>query len=254
MIDTNCHILPGLDDGVETWEEAVRMARVASFGGIDTIVATPHHAKGSYFNPSLTVRSSVKRLNEKLEAAGVPVLILPGQEYRLQPDYRIAHLGGQLQALGSSHYLLVELPNGGLPEYFGEFVDYMLSFGITPIIAHPERNKTFMRRPELIYDWLIRGVRFQITAGSVLGIHGRRVKAIASDMCRNQWVQLAASDARNTRTRGMQLREAMGRLRMEFGHELTERLALNAERLVRGRKLLMDEPVKPSRKRRFLIL
>ena len=254
MIDTNCHILPGLDEGVETWEEAVRMARIASFGGIDTIVATPHHAKGSYFNPSLTVRSSVKRLNEKLEAAGVPVLILPGQEYRLQPDYRIAHLGGQLQALGSSHYLLVELPKGGLPEYFDDFVRYMLGFGITPIVAHPERNKSFMRRPELMYDWLVRGVRFQITAGSVLGLHGRRVKAALSEMCRNHWVQLVASDARSMKTRGMQLREAMGRLRIEFGTELTERLAVNSERPVRGRALLLDEPVKPSRKRRFLIL
>ena len=42
MIDIHCHILPGLDDGAQSLDEAVEMARIAEKDGIEKIVATPH--------------------------------------------------------------------------------------------------------------------------------------------------------------------------------------------------------------------
>src|SRR5579863_4091652 len=53
MIDIHCHILPGLDDGAETIEEASAMAEMAIADGITHIVGTPH-ANGAYpFAPEL---------------------------------------------------------------------------------------------------------------------------------------------------------------------------------------------------------
>ena len=42
MIDTHCHILPGIDDGPDTLEISVEMARVAAKDGVHVIIATPH--------------------------------------------------------------------------------------------------------------------------------------------------------------------------------------------------------------------
>ena len=42
MIDLHSHILPGLDDGARTLEDAVDIARAAAADGIRTIAATPH--------------------------------------------------------------------------------------------------------------------------------------------------------------------------------------------------------------------
>ena len=42
MIDLHTHILPGVDDGLNTEDEAVEFARVAQEDGVRTIVATPH--------------------------------------------------------------------------------------------------------------------------------------------------------------------------------------------------------------------
>ena len=42
MIDLHSHILPDLDDGARTLEEALAMARIAVADGITVIAATPH--------------------------------------------------------------------------------------------------------------------------------------------------------------------------------------------------------------------
>ncbi len=42
MVDIHCHILPGIDDGSDTWETTAQMCRMAARDGITHIVATPH--------------------------------------------------------------------------------------------------------------------------------------------------------------------------------------------------------------------
>ena len=46
MIDLHTHILPGLDDGVQTIEGSVEFARVAIGDGVKVIIATPHYKEG----------------------------------------------------------------------------------------------------------------------------------------------------------------------------------------------------------------
>lgn len=42
MIDLHSHILPGIDDGADSMEDALEMARIAVDGGTDVIVAASH--------------------------------------------------------------------------------------------------------------------------------------------------------------------------------------------------------------------
>ena len=43
IIDMHCHILPGLDDGAQSLEEAVRALQEAKKQGIDQVILKPHH-------------------------------------------------------------------------------------------------------------------------------------------------------------------------------------------------------------------
>ncbi|MDI6795161.1 MAG: histidinol-phosphatase, partial [bacterium] len=49
MIDIHTHILPGLDDGARSIEEAVKIIRQAERGGVKIIVATPHLILGTAY-------------------------------------------------------------------------------------------------------------------------------------------------------------------------------------------------------------
>lgn|SRR5690606_32679012 len=42
MIDLHAHLLPGVDDGPTTWDEAVEMVRMAAADGIKSMAATSH--------------------------------------------------------------------------------------------------------------------------------------------------------------------------------------------------------------------
>ena len=42
MIDLHCHILPELDDGSQSLEESLAMARMAVNSGVRAMAATPH--------------------------------------------------------------------------------------------------------------------------------------------------------------------------------------------------------------------
>ena len=86
MIDLHTHILPGVDDGLNTEDEAVEFARVAYEDGVRTIVATPHCKEGSWDNTREDMLTGVERLRDRLEREGVEIRLEPGAEVHLAPE------------------------------------------------------------------------------------------------------------------------------------------------------------------------
>ena len=68
MIDLHCHVLPGIDDGPETIEGSVALARSALAAGIGTLVATPH-VNARTPNDSATIARLVNDVNARLAAS-----------------------------------------------------------------------------------------------------------------------------------------------------------------------------------------
>src|SRR5213076_1212809 len=82
MLDLHCHILPGVDDGAASLEEALAMARFCVRDGITHVAATPH------CNPRIRllraqVLPHVAQFNQELARAGVPLTVLPGSEIQI---------------------------------------------------------------------------------------------------------------------------------------------------------------------------
>jgi pyruvate formate lyase activating enzyme len=85
LFDLHVHILPGIDDGPRTLEEALEMARVAVADGITTMVATPHlfRRRSVDFHDLIRpqdVRQAVARFNEQLAEEKIDLTVLPGSE------------------------------------------------------------------------------------------------------------------------------------------------------------------------------
>jgi len=73
MIDLHTHILPGLDDGVKTLEESIKMCWMSFRDGVRTIVATPHTLNGLYLNDRDIILKKVDELNEALIHCGLRI-------------------------------------------------------------------------------------------------------------------------------------------------------------------------------------
>jgi len=250
MIDIHAHILPLMDDGSSGMEESLRMAGMAVSEGIHTVIATPHHANGSYDNEAPRVREAVHSLQKLLELRNVPLRIVPGQEIRGFRDLLRDFERGKLLTLADSSYLLLEFPPAQVPPQAREWIHELGVSGVTAVIAHPERNKELAAYPETLAELIEAGVLAQVTSHSLTGAFGRSIQKAAFQMCRSRLIHFVASDAHNVQFRPFALRAAFSLLEKEAGQEIADTYQRNAAMLLANEAIPYEEP-RLSRKRWF---
>jgi len=235
LIDLHAHILPGLDDGVQNTREAINTARQAFYQGITHIVATPHIIPNVYQNETAVIIDKVKALQQTLNEQKVPVRILPGAEYYLEPELPSKLARGELLTLnGCGKHLLVELPHLYLPDY-AEYTLFELQLNeVAPVLAHPERNRTLGQHPERLRHLVHRGILVQITSGSLTGLYGKEVRAAAEFFVREGLVHFIATDLHGPGRRLSVIQDARERLIRLVGEEGADQILLHNPVLVLG--------------------
>ena len=197
--DLHTHILPGVDDGPETMEDAVEMARMASQDGTRAILATPHR-KDVIENHSVDyIRDLIRDLSQELRNRGIQIDLLLGMENHLELDLPQQVSQGKALTMNGSRYILVELPFTIFPTYAMEVLFQLQIKGLIPVIVHPERNAEIQKRPSLLGDLVERGFLAQVTAGSILGSFGSKAKKSAKALLQRGFVHIISSDAHHNK-------------------------------------------------------
>lgn len=244
MLDLHSHILPGLDDGPDTLTGALNLARAAVEDGIELIAATPH-VRDDYPTSADEMEQAVAALRHQLAKAGIPLELRPGGEVALDridlPPDELRRFG-----LGGSRSLLVETPYSGWPLDLEERLFHVEAVGLTPVLAHPERNAEVQEDPERRLRPLAeRGTLIQLTAASVDGRLGRRTAETSRRLLELELAHLLASDAHAPSVRTVGLTAAAEALDdTKLAHWLTREVP---------QAILSDEPLParpPTRRRR----
>lgn len=195
MIDLHNHILPGLDDGSRDLDESLEIARQFVSEGVTTVAATPHRNPSRKSGQSReTIEQEVARLQSRITEAGIELRVLPGHELYLTPEAFEPLDRGDVCTLGSSRALLVELPFDVRPLYLDDAIFRLHLAGYTVVLAHPERYSYLQRDLEPAESLAGRGVLLQVTAPSLLGEYGSRVRTTAEELVRRGLASLAGSD------------------------------------------------------------
>ena len=252
MIDLHCHILPALDDGAKTIEDAVAMARLAARDGIETIVATPHLFRGHSVNGDLSaIERKSAELRQALQENKVSMEILTGSEVHISHNliHEIRWNRDQL-VINRSSYLFVEFPSDhvfpGVKNLFFE----LMSEGINPIIAHPERNSVFVKNPRFLYDLIQMGAFAQANSASFFGVYGSRSSTALQRFLELNLIHFIASDGHDGRTPGPRLSEASRKAGKIIGEERAGALVRDNPRAVIKNEELPSrpDPINPERK------
>lgn len=243
MIEMHTHILPGIDDGAKDDEEAIRMAHAAAEEGISVIIATPHHANGRYDNSGKQIKTRVHDFNMALKQHRVSLKVLPGQEVRIHQGLLEDLEQGNTIPLSESQYLLLELPSSHIPSYTEDIIHELRVLGITPIIAHPERNAELAASPSLLMRLVERGALTQLTSHSVDGRFGRKLQKLCLAWCRQGMVHLISSDAHNMNDRPFGLSKAYSVISSQVNETVTAELKDNSERLINQLEIRTLSPV-----------
>lgn len=198
LIDVHSHLLPGVDDGPRTLDEACEMCRTYAKCGYTTVIATPHMSNPAFDVSPEDVRARTREVQAACAQQGVELEVLPGAEVRLEPAMLDKVDSGRVLSLGDSgRYLLIELPRQMMPrlDYLGA---QLAERRVTPIIAHPERNIGIRRCPGRLSELVEAGWLVQITAGALIGTLGSRSMKAARFFVKQGLVHLVATDAHGT--------------------------------------------------------
>jgi protein-tyrosine phosphatase len=243
VIDIHCHILPNMDDGPSDSTKFTEMAKKAVNSGITHLFATPHHLNGIYENPKALIIERVKEFNRNLERENVPLIIHTGQELRIHREIFVSLEMDEILTLDNrGKFLLIELPSFEIPLYTHQVVYELLLKGVTPIIVHPERNKGFIQNQNLLFELIEEGALTQVTAGSIIGYFGKKIKSFSENMIKNNLVHFIATDAHNIRNRGFYLQEAYETITKLYGIQYTYYFKENCELLLNGQNLQIEPP------------
>jgi protein-tyrosine phosphatase len=194
------------------------------------------------------VSIQVERVNSELAANDIPLKVLPGQEIRVFNELLAEYERGNLLTLGRSNFLLLELPSDRIPKGCFELLHELHIIGLTPIIAHPERNREIARHPERLTEMVEKGALSQVTASSVDGAFGQSLQKVALQLCRNHAVHFIASDAHNTTTRQFSIINAFQTIDKKISTEFAQIYRANAMRLAVGDEVMSTGFMRQRRK------
>lgn len=195
MIDLHCHILPGIDDGPQSRDVSLAMARCAVQDGITFTACTPHIYPGLYENDLAGIEAAVAQFRLDLAEAGIPLQLGFGADTHLAPNLTRSIADGKIPTLCGSRYLLLEPPHHVAPPRFAESVFELMAAGLVPVITHPERLSWIENHYPVFGELVKQGAWMQVTAGSLTGRFGSRPRYWGERMLDEGLVHILATDS-----------------------------------------------------------
>ena len=187
--DYHSHILPGVDDGAQTMEEALETLRLYEELGIKSVWLTPHIMEDM---PNTTTH--LRERHAELQAAySGPIKLYLAAENMLDNLFEERLERNDLLPLGENgDHLLVETSYFNPPMGLNNILLRIKSKGYVPVLAHPERY-VYMDAGD--YRQLKEmNVMFQLNLSSIVGGYGTEVKKKAEWLLKNGFYDLAGSD------------------------------------------------------------
>lgn len=253
MWDFHSHILPGLDDGAEDIKESLAMAKIAVEEGIHTMIATPHYIpKGSEISKEDVIKAS-QDFNTILQQNNIPLEVLPGMEVFVDWDILKKIDEKKILSIQNTRYILIELPMQDIPVYIEDLFYELEIRDLVPILAHPERYRKIQENPNLLIDWIQRGVFMQINTSSLTGILGQRAQETAGVLLKHNMVHILGTDAHTARRRSPRIQKTIQYIQETIeGNQARILLEENPKKLLADERIQAIPPIEVRKKKSFL--
>lgn len=226
MIDLHTHILPNMDDGAHTSEEALAMTELLFQQGIQGAVCTPH------FDPTrMVLEDFVKRRDKAMsQMKASRILLIPASETLLH-DALFYYSSLDPLIIKNTEYLLLELPfdKKWQDSIYTTLEKLMLQYDIIPIIAHIERypatKKKYIKRLKRM------GCIIQLNTSSLFD---NKLKRKALSYIQDGLVDVLGSDCHNLKSRPPEVQMALELIKNQLGASYYVDLIKQSERVAKG--------------------
>ena len=194
-MDIHSHLIPGIDDGVETVEEAVAMVQKMQDLGFSRIYTTPHVMWDCYRNTPEIILSGLEDVRNACRIAGITVEINAAAEYFIDEHFVETLNTGQGLLTLPGNRLLVELPYSTPLMNTSETLFKIIEKGFQPVLAHPERYTYFYSDPSVFKKLSDQGCELQVNILSLGGYYGDNVHKMADWLLKHNLITFLGTDA-----------------------------------------------------------
>lgn len=201
FIDIHSHILPSIDDGSQSFDESINLLLDMKALGVSKFVFTPHVINGIWDNSSADI---ISRRDEFLDVVKrnpylQDVTIRVAAEYMMDDYFKNVLIPNKDLLTIKDNKVLVEMSYMAPPIHLYEIIAELQVAGYQPILAHPERYRTYHNDLSEYKKLKDAGCEFQINLLSLTNYYGINVHETAMYLLKNGMIDYCGSDTHNDR-------------------------------------------------------
>jgi protein-tyrosine phosphatase len=194
VVDMHSHLLPGLDDGAQTFDDSLAIIHELASLGYKKIVTTPHIIADTYRNSPETILPKLDELQAIMVQRNINVQISAAAEYYLDEALMSKLTGNEKLLTFGKNYLLFETNFLNEPMFIKEFIFSATTKGYKLILAHPERYIYLQHDINKVQDLLDRGVLLQVNLISLTGYYSKEAQKLAEKLIKNGQIHFLGTD------------------------------------------------------------
>jgi protein-tyrosine phosphatase len=199
--DIHSHLIPGIDDGVESVEESLSLLNKLKEVGFSKVVTTPHISQDYYPNTEEEILYALRLLKEAVTKSGLEIELHAAAEYMIDETF-MAKLSQNkpLLKLDDKH-VLIEMGFVQESPLLMQAIFELVAKGYIPVLAHPERYNFYMEGNaiEKLKHVKDAGCLLQLNSIALVGYYGKYVKNFAEKILEAGLYDFAGSDIHHER-------------------------------------------------------
>jgi protein-tyrosine phosphatase len=192
-IDIHSHLLPGIDDGAQTFEESLRLTRALQGFGVTEIITTPHIMQNVWNNTAEQIVSAKDKTIEELQKNNVNIPFQAAAEYLMDDQFVRLFQSQDLLTL-KGNQVLVEMSYINAPMQLYSILFDLQVAGYTPVLAHPERYFFYHKNFNEYVKLKRAGCLFQLNLLATVGYYGAEITKIAEKLLSKGMYSYVGSD------------------------------------------------------------
>jgi tyrosine-protein phosphatase YwqE len=197
-VDMHSHLLPAIDDGVQSYEQSISIIKEFVELGYKKIITTPHIMGDFYRNTPEIILDRLDKLNDIIRELQLPIEVEAAAEYFLDESFmERLHKKEKLLCFGAKKYVLFETSFLNPSPFISQAVFMMQTQGYKPILAHPERYVYLFDNLEKLFELHEKGCLLQVNMTSLVGYYSKPSKIIAEKLIDTKLVSFLGTDCHN---------------------------------------------------------
>jgi protein-tyrosine phosphatase len=196
--ELHSHLLPGIDDGVQTLQESLDVLKELSMLGYKKVITTPHIMVDYYKNNPENILPLLEQVRTALTEHNIPIELQAAAEYMVDDALQEKIDAGNLLTFGAN-YVLIEMPFLEPAPNFKEIVFALNINGYKPVLAHPERYMYYAMNTKKYDELWDSEMLFQVNINSLIGYYSPQAQKASEYLIEHKMVSMIGSDTHGMR-------------------------------------------------------